>query len=128
MWLAAHPVLSALDIDRTVHFYEQQFGFSATLRSEAVAVLVRDAVELHFWKCDDQNLPANTSCRIRVSDAEALYRHCKGKGLVHPSGSLEILEWGKVFPAVDPDGNQIWFFEGLPPWGATQQPASPTAT
>ena len=127
MWLTAHPVLPALDIEKTVRFYEEQFGFSPTLRNEAVAVLVRDAIELHFWKCEDQNIPANTSCRIRVTEAEDLYRHCQEKGLVHPSGSLEILEWGKRFPVVDLNGNQIWFFEGLPPWSATEQPNSRTA-
>ena len=37
----------------------------------------RDRIELHFWKCEDENLPANSGYRIQVSGIEARCHACQ---------------------------------------------------
>ena len=57
-FLATHPMLPSLDLERTTRFYEDILGFSARKPKDDVVVLSRDRIELHFWKCEDENLPA----------------------------------------------------------------------
>jgi predicted enzyme related to lactoylglutathione lyase len=116
MFLKAHPVLPSLDLERTARFYQEQLGFSGKLLHEEVAVLAGDGIELHFWKCEDERIPASSGCRIQVTDIDDLFRRIKERGLVDSSAEMEVLRWGKIFPLNDPDGNLIWIFEGLPPW------------
>jgi hypothetical protein len=115
-FLGTHPMLPSLDLGRTVAFYEQSLGFKRTLLNEEVAVLKRDRIELHFWKCEDEALPANSGCRIRVQGIERLHQQCRS--LPVDVGDLEGDAAYQVFPMNDPDGNILWIFqlEGLPPW------------
>ena len=115
-FLISHPVLPSLDLDQTVTFYEAKLGFARTLLSDEVAVLKRDRIELHFWKCNDANIPANSSCRIQVTGIETLRNHCQSMGIT--AGEMQGSEHYRVFPINDLDGNLIWFFElhGPPPW------------
>ena len=116
MWLRAHPTLPSLDLERTVQFYQEQLGFACKLRQEEVAVLTRDEVELHFWRCEDENIPANSGCRIQVTDIDVVFHRCKERGIVPSDLDMEVSDWGKIFPLGDLDGNLIWVFEGQPPW------------
>jgi catechol 2,3-dioxygenase-like lactoylglutathione lyase family enzyme len=121
-FLASHPTLPSLDLVRTVVFYEDQLGFRRTLLTDEVAVLKRDRIELHFWKCDDDAIPASSGCRLQVTDAAKLRDHCLAAGL--RVGALEGDDRYHVFPLGDPDGNLLWVFdlEGPPPW-ERRQPA-----
>ena len=109
-FLKTHPVLPSLDLARTTSFYEKHFGFSPWKPREDVVVLSRDQVELHFWKCEDENIPANTSCRIQVSGIEALFAHCQRDGL-NPGPLEGDPDRMRVFGLGDPDGNLLWLFE-----------------
>jgi catechol 2,3-dioxygenase-like lactoylglutathione lyase family enzyme len=109
-FLRTHPVLPSLDLERTTHFYQEHLGFSPWKPRDDVVVLSRDQIELHFWSCEDENIPANTSCRIQVSGLEALFAHCQQAGL-----NCSPLEGDparmRVFGLGDPDGNLLWLFE-----------------
>ena len=73
-------------------------------------MIQRDRIELHFWKCEDENLPANSGYRIQVSGIEALYRACREAGL--EPGPLEGKPTRRqVFGLNDPDGNILWIFQ-----------------
>ena len=115
-FLITHPTLPSLDLGQTVVFYEEQLGFARTRLNEEVAVLKRDGIELHFWKCEDEAIPASSGCRLGVSNVSAFYEHCRSVG-IH-TGELVGDERYRVFPLNDPDGNLIWCFElhGSPPW------------
>jgi hypothetical protein len=72
----------------------------------------RDAVQVHFWKCDDKGIPAVTGCRVGVHDIVALYEELKLKGVIHPNAPLQQKPWGlNEFAILDGDGNLVTFFE-----------------
>jgi catechol 2,3-dioxygenase-like lactoylglutathione lyase family enzyme len=109
-FLVTHPMLPSLDLERTSRFYQDHFGFSPWKPNDEVVVLSRDRIELHFWKCEDENIPANSGCRIQVSGIEALYAACQQAGL--EPGPLEGKPPGRrVFGLNDPDGNALWIFQ-----------------
>jgi uncharacterized glyoxalase superfamily protein PhnB len=109
--ISATPVLASLDIGRSVDFFCTHLGFSSLYAQQgAYAVIVRDAVSIHFWSCSDRHVAQNTSCRVRVEGIDALFLHCKSLGIVHPNAPLEDKPWGsREFSVVDPDGNVVTF-------------------
>lgn len=105
------PVLASLDIEKTVLFYRQKLGFNKVgYQDENYAVIARDQVVLHFWKCDDPIHPQNTSCYIDVQEIEQLYQELKNQGIIHPNGPLKTQDYGmREFAVLDGDGNLIKF-------------------
>lgn len=113
--LRAVPVLASLDIERTVLFYRERLGFSKIgWQDQHYAVIGRDNIELHFWKCGDKIHPENTSCYIHVQDVDRLFLEMKDAGVVHPNGPLKDQPWGlREFAILDHDGNMIKFGQKL---------------
>ena len=109
------PVLAFLDIFKTVAFYKEKLGFNKQgFVDDNYAVIARDNVELHFWKCDDRIHPENTSCYIYVEDVDSLYEELKAKDVIHPNGLLEDKPWGtREFAVLDDDGNMLKFGQDL---------------
>jgi catechol 2,3-dioxygenase-like lactoylglutathione lyase family enzyme len=107
----AEPVLASLDIFRTVAFYKEKLGFDRVgWKDKEYAIVHRDQVTLHFWKCDDKIHPENTSCYIRVQDVDGLYEELKPQGVIHPNAPLRDEPWGmREFAILDGDGNMIRF-------------------
>ena len=107
----AEPVLASLDILKTVDFYNAYLGFTKVgWKDEHYAILHRDQVTLHFWKCDDKIYPEHTSCYIIVKDIDGLYIELQPKGVIHPNGPLKDQPWGmREFAVLDLDGNCIRF-------------------
>jgi hypothetical protein len=113
-FLSAVPVLASLDLERSLAFYEQKLGFQRRALFAAYAVLARDGVEVHLWKCDDRHIAENTSCRLNVKGIDDLYTECLQKLIVHPNAPLTDQPWGlREFGIVDLDGNLIKFAEDL---------------
>jgi catechol 2,3-dioxygenase-like lactoylglutathione lyase family enzyme len=109
-FVSAVPVLASLDIERSVAFYEQKLGFQRGAVFPNYAVLRRDAIELHLWKCDERHIAENTSCRVNVQGIDALYAELKG--IAHPKAPLTDQPWGlREFGIIDLDGNLIKFAE-----------------
>lgn len=105
----AAPVLASLNIADTVSFYSEKLGFrKAGWINENYAILGRDSIQLHFWKCDDPAIPKHTGCYLYVKGVDALYAEMKAKGVVHPNGPLKEQPWGmREFSILDGDGNLI---------------------
>ena len=118
--LNAVPVLPAQDIGETVSFFQQNLGFRVRHQEDSYGIVMRDAVEVHFWQCSDRNLSENSSCRLSVVGIDELYTEVTGRGIVHPKAHLETKPWGlREFAVVDVNGNLIWFTERI-----TQSPAA----
>lgn len=110
--MAATPVLPSLDIGRTVAFYCEQLGFEAVHVAPDYAIVEREAVELHFWPCEDPDLPKASGCRVEVVGIEALHAQCAALGIVHPNAPLADKPWGsREFAVLDPDGNIVTLHE-----------------
>lgn len=111
----AIPVLASLNIDKTVTFYKEKLGFNKIgWKDKNYAVIGRDKVEIHFWKCNNKIHPENTSCYIHVEDVDELYDEMKTAGVVHPNGPLQNQPWGmREFAILDKDGNMIKFGQFL---------------
>jgi len=78
----AVPVLASLNIDKTVQFYQTKLGFNRVgYKDENYAVVCRDQIEIHFWKCNDKIHPEHTSCYIRVIDVDGLYKEMQAAGV-----------------------------------------------
>lgn len=108
------PVLASLDIEKTVAFYEETLGFRRAWCDENYGIVHRDAISLHFWHCDNNIFPENTSCYVYVEGVDALYEEYQRAGVVHPNGPLENKPWGmREFAILDEDGNMIKFGENL---------------
>jgi len=99
------PVLPAPDIAATVQFYEQTLGFRPRVHEEEFDILERDGVEIHFWKCADVQIAANSRCRLTVKNVDAFYETCRAAGILHPDYPLERKPWGvREFVALDLNG------------------------
>lgn len=111
----AVPVLASLNISETVDFYQKKMGFDRVgWQDNNYAVVGRDKIEIHFWKCNNKIFPENTSCYIYVRDVDGLYGEMKASGVVHPNGLLKNQPWGmREFAVLDGDGNMIKFGQSL---------------
>jgi len=110
----AIPTLPSRSIEATVAFY-RGLGFEGEPHAfdNAYAILVRGAIELHFF-CDRKLVPAESSagCYIRVLDVDSIYRAFSSSQL--PRNGIPRMEfladkpWGlREFAIVDPDGNLL---------------------
>lgn len=120
--LSAVPALPVSDERRSVAFFEGILDFTE-LRHEGkgLAILLRDAVEIHLWTADgsapgaERYLAGSASCRIEVTAVDELYDACSREGIVHPNAHLADQWWGaREFGVLDPDGNLITLYERQP--------------
>lgn len=112
--IQAIPVLASLNMDETVTFYREKMGFSCSWHDAGYAIVYRDAITLHFWKCDDPIHPENTSCYVDIRQVDELYVELQQAGVIHPNGALEDKPWGmREFAVLDIHGNMIKFGEAL---------------
>jgi len=107
------PVLTSLDIERTVAFYCSRLGFARVYAEPGVwGIVSRDRVQIHFWPCPDRRLAENTSCRVYVTGIAQLFGELEPLGVVHPNAPLQYKPWGsREFGILDPAGNLITFAE-----------------
>ena len=109
----AVPLLAVSDIERGVTFYGDQLGFNCVYADDETAVLERDDVTLHLWRCTDRAILENTACRMQVAGIDELYAQCQARSVVHPNGALALKPWGlREFTVLDPQGGAITFFAG----------------
>ncbi|HEY0062588.1 MAG TPA: VOC family protein [Telluria sp.] len=114
-WLkTAIPKLASLDIARSVAFFGM-LGFRPVLVDTTVAMLERDAVDLHFWLTTDPTIPQSNGCRVHVDNIEALYQEYLALDIVHPADLLSDKAWGlREFSIIDVDGNVLTFAAQIP--------------
>jgi catechol 2,3-dioxygenase-like lactoylglutathione lyase family enzyme len=104
------PVLASLELTASIEFYTGRLGFVLVARFDNYAIVKRDDCELHFYACDNALIAQNTSCYLRTSSTEALYREFRSRGLdlkppeARPWDMKEMYVW-------DPHGNLLKFGE-----------------
>ncbi len=124
------PAFPARDVVAAVAFYRERLGFEALHHDGGFAVLRRDDAVLHLWEPADRSwasrpasgegpvrsgaesfLAGTASCRIEVTDVDALYAEMQAAGVLHPvSDSVDTTDFGtREFHVLDLDGNLIGF-------------------
>jgi catechol 2,3-dioxygenase-like lactoylglutathione lyase family enzyme len=119
-------------VNAAVAFYRDRFGFDSPHQTDDFAVLVRDDAVLHLWGATDDDwrtrsdlnrrpicsgaesfLAGTASCRIEVSDVDALFDEMRSAGVLHEVSrkGVSATSFGTTeFAALDPDGNLLTFF------------------
>jgi hypothetical protein len=114
-----------------------RFGFEAVHVDDGFAVIIRDDARLHLWGATDERwrsranlaeapvrsgaesfLAGTASCRIEVTDVDALYAEHEAAGVLHrvSAGGVETTDFGtREFHTLDLDGNLISFFRWQTP-------------
>ena len=121
----------ARDVAQSVAFYADKLGFEVLHHDTGFAVLRRDDAVLHLWQSDDESWTARpataaspvrsgaesflagpASCRIEVTDVDALYTEMEAAGVLHPVSrrGVDETDYGtREFSVLDRDGNLIGF-------------------
>ncbi len=106
------PVLASLDIAQSLDFYTRHLGFTAIAKHPDYLMVQREGAEIHFWLCTDKHIAENTSCYVRVTDADALYAEFSATDLkLEPPA---VRAWGmKELYVIDPHGNLLKFGQSV---------------
>ena len=108
---SAVPKLASMNIERSLAFFAR-LGFSKVSMYPDYGIVQRDGVQIHFWLCDDPQVPRATGCRINVEGIDALFAQFSAEGVIHPNDPLSIKPWGlREFSILDADGNLVTFAE-----------------
>jgi catechol 2,3-dioxygenase-like lactoylglutathione lyase family enzyme len=125
----AIPALPVAQITSSLAFYRDSLGFTVGYEEAGFAIVRRDAVEIHLWQAGDRSwerrssatpvvsgaesfLAGTASCRVQVTDIDALHAAVAPLGVIHPNGQLADKPWGtREFAVLDPDNNLLTFFE-----------------
>jgi len=126
------PALPVRDVETAVAFYGDKLGFHVLHHDGGFAVLRRDDAVLHLWQSDDESwqgrtgersdspvqsgaesfLAGTASCRIEVTDVDALYAEMRDAGVLHPVSRMGVddTDYGtREFSVLDLEGNLIGF-------------------
>jgi uncharacterized glyoxalase superfamily protein PhnB len=126
------PALPVRDVGAAVAYYRDRFGFDSPHEAADFAVLVRDDAEMHLWGATDDDwrarddlgrhpicsgaesfLAGTASCRIEVSDVDALFDELQSAGVLHDVSreGVSATDFGtREFATLDTDGNLLTFF------------------
>jgi catechol 2,3-dioxygenase-like lactoylglutathione lyase family enzyme len=126
------PALPVRDVPAAVDFYRSRFGFRVVHEDVSFAVVVRDDAEIHLWGATDDGwrsrkelatrpvrsgaesfIAGTASCRIEVTEVDALFAEMEAAGVLHPTGrgGVATTDFGtREFPTLDCDGNLLTFF------------------
>jgi len=126
------PALPVRNVGAAVAYYRDRFGFEARHEAGDFAVLVRDDAVLHLWGATDEDwrsrgdlgeqpicsgaesfLAGTASCRIEVSDVDALFAELQSSRVLHDvsRGGVTSTDFGtREFATLDSDGNLLTFF------------------
>ena len=116
VFINAVPVLASLDMARTVAFYVRVLNAKQVYAQPGeYGIVSLGGLELHFWACQDPEIPRQTSCRFKVAGIASLHAQCMAQNAVHPNGGLRNQPWGtQEFSLLDEDGNCVTFYEDRP--------------
>ena len=114
----AIPVLPSSDPAASVAFW-RGLGFADCLEfpGHGYAIARDGGVEFHFWQSDDRHVAENTSCYVRVADADAWHARLAPNvsAPARISDAPTDREWGmREFYIWDADGVLYKFGEVLP--------------
>jgi catechol 2,3-dioxygenase-like lactoylglutathione lyase family enzyme len=126
------PALPVRDVRAAVADYRERFGFQRRHETDGFAVITRDDAVLHLWGASDEDwraradlhdrpicsgaesfIAGTASCRIEVTDVDALYAELEPTGVLHPVSrdGVTTTDFGtREFATLDRDGNLLAFF------------------
>lgn len=126
------PALPVRDVRAAVADYRERFGFQPRHETDGFAVIMRDDAVLHLWGASDEDWRARSdlhdrpicsgaesfiagtaSCRIEVTDVDALYTELESTGVLHPVSrdGVTTTDFGtREFATLDRDSNLLAFF------------------
>lgn len=126
------PALPVRAVPAAVAHYRERFAFEPRHETDDFAVIVRDDAVLHLWGASDEDwrarpdlhdrpirsgaesfIAGTASCRIEVTDVDALYAELEPTGVLHPVSrdSVTTTDFGtREFATLDLDGNLLSFF------------------
>lgn len=105
------PILASLDIRESEAFYTGHLGFSSRVyEEEEYLIVIRDGMEIHFWKTTNRAFPENTSCYIEGTQVADLWTEYSAKGVPGLSADFAVRGWGMAeFYVHDVHGNLLKF-------------------
>lgn len=126
------PALPVRDMQAALAHYVERLGFEVRHHDGDFAVITRDDAVLHLWGATDEDwrtrpdlaerpicsgaesfIAGTASCRIEVTDVDALYAELEAADVLHPvsRGGVATTDFGtREFATLDTDGNLISFF------------------
>jgi catechol 2,3-dioxygenase-like lactoylglutathione lyase family enzyme len=126
------PALPVRDVQAALAHYVERFGFEVRHHDGDFAVIIRDDAVLHLWGATDESwrtrpdladrpicsgaesfIAGTASCRIEVTDVDALYAELEPTGVLHPVSrdGVTTTDFGtREFATLDRDGNLLSFF------------------
>lgn len=126
------PALPVRDMQAALGHYVERFGFEVRHHEGDFAVITRDDAVLHLWGATDEDwrtrpdlaarpicsgaesfIAGTASCRIEVTDVDALYAELEAADVLHPVSrdGVTTTDFGtREFATLDTDGNLISFF------------------
>jgi catechol 2,3-dioxygenase-like lactoylglutathione lyase family enzyme len=124
------PALPVREVPAAVAFYRERLAFEAVHEDDGFAVLCRDDATVHLWLAGDESwkeratseqpvrtgaesfLSGTASCRIEVTEVDALFTELRAAGVLHPvSQEVATTDFGsREFSVLDLDGNLLSFF------------------
>jgi catechol 2,3-dioxygenase-like lactoylglutathione lyase family enzyme len=111
----ACPLFPAADVETSAAWYRDKLGFNVgnLYPDHGYAILLRDDIEIHLWKCNDPKVAEMTSAYIRPDDIDAVHASMQGAAEGGRISAPLDREWGmREFYVWDPDGNLLKF--GVP--------------
>jgi len=106
----ACPLFAAADPGGTAAWYRDRLGFSVALSMDDYAIVRRDGVEVHLYRCADRHIAENTSAYFRTGDVDGLYGEMGGAAEGGRVIAPEDRAWGmREFYVIDPGGNLLRF-------------------
>lgn len=95
--------LPVMDLPVTKAFAEDILGGTLMAEYPDFLIYAVEGIELHFWLCDDMNLPEASSIYLRVENIDEYYRKYVGGKYVRLP--LQMRPWGiKEFYLQDENG------------------------
>jgi catechol 2,3-dioxygenase-like lactoylglutathione lyase family enzyme len=111
---SACPLFPSADPVANAAWYCDRLGFRQTYADADYAMVKRDLIEIHFWRCTDPNIARATSAYFRTLDADGLADMMKSAS---EGGRIQLPQntaWGmREFYVWDPDGNLLKFGQDL---------------
>ena len=112
------PILPVADMDRSLRFYREVFGFEAVRMSAEYAILRRGDTSLHLTKAADASVleqaRGHLSFYLEVADIQSLWAHVSRFKDEYHTRDLFDREYGmREFHICDPDGCLILVGQAL---------------
>jgi catechol 2,3-dioxygenase-like lactoylglutathione lyase family enzyme len=114
MLQSAIPILASLNAEETIQFYTEKLGFALLNNWDGYLIFSKDDIQIHLWPTNDEDIPKNTGCYVRVTAVDELYAAYQAQGVVHPNGKLKTMPWKmRQFSILDNSGNIIHFGQDI---------------